>query len=175
MQPGVIEKVVEVALAGAVRSVLYVARRERLPGQHVVDDDTDAVLGTELDNLGHVGLERRVAALVLGDLGAVQPDHGSVGRRAEPQYDPFADPGCRHTDRRLVPGIADVVVHRRVGEDVVIAGGHRHLPRPRWQPFPPLLVPAALFGVGHEPPQAVQGLALPGRRVSWCEHVQLLT
>ena len=72
--------------------------------------------------LGDVGLERRVAALVLGDLRVADPDDApgawrrrSAGRSARR---PSA-PGTRTV--RLVPDVADVVADARVGEDVVVA------------------------------------------------------
>jgi hypothetical protein len=53
----------------------------------VVDGDGDPVLGAELDDLGDVGLERRVAAGVLDDLRAVQPCRASVRRGVDAQHD----------------------------------------------------------------------------------------
>ena len=80
------------------------------------------------DVLGHVGLERRVAALVGDDLGVVHPDRRPVGRGLEVQHDPLPVPAARHPDGGLVPDVAEVVAHRRVGGDVVEAGRYGHLP-----------------------------------------------
>ena len=170
VQAGVVEEVVEVVLARAIGGLLDVARRDRLPGQDVVDHSGDAVLGARLHDRGDVGLERRVAALVLGDLAAIDPHHRAMGGRAEAQDDPLAGPAGRDPGQGLVPHVADVVAGLRVGEDVVVAGGHRHLTRPGRQAVLPALIAARPGGVEREPPQAVKGLAFPGRRVLGSEH-----
>ena len=78
---GVVEEVVEVPLARAVRRLVDSAGRDRLPGQPVVDDNGDAVLGPDFEGVRHICLERRVAALVLDHLDIVDPRDGAVGWR----------------------------------------------------------------------------------------------
>ena len=98
VQAGVVEEVVEVALPLAIRRVLDEARGYRLPGQGVVHDHGDPVLDAEFDDVGDVGFERRVSALMLGDLSSVDPRHRPMGRRVEPQHDPLPGPtGGTHT------------------------------------------------------------------------------
>ena len=77
--------------------------------------------------VGDVGLERRVPADVLGDLGAVDVDHALVGGGIHTQHHAFAGPPARHPHRPLVPDPADVVADRLVGEHVVVAGRDRGL------------------------------------------------
>ena len=48
---------------------------------------------------GDVGLERRVAALVLGDLDVVDPDDGAVGGGVEAEDDALPGPAARHPHR----------------------------------------------------------------------------
>ncbi len=110
VQARVVEEVMEVALARTIGGLLDVARRDRPPGQDVVNDDGDAVLGARLHDVGDVRLERRVATLVLGDAAAVDPHDRAMGRRAEAQDDPLPGPARRHPDHGLVPHVADVVV-----------------------------------------------------------------
>ena len=95
VQAGVVEEVVEVALAGTVGRVLDDAGRDRLPAQDVVHDDGDPVLGARPHEVGDVGLERRVAALVLGDLGVVEPHDRAVRGGVEAQHDPLDRPSRR--------------------------------------------------------------------------------
>jgi hypothetical protein len=93
--------------------------------QLVVDDDGDARLVARADVVADVGLERRVAPLVLGHLIVADPDDGAVRSRVHAQDDALAIPPPGHADQALVPHVADVVV--RLGEHRVEAGRHRQL------------------------------------------------
>jgi hypothetical protein len=89
------------------------------------------VLLPRRDDVGDVCLEGGETALVLGDLGVVYPHDRPMGGRAEPQEDPLAGPAAGHPHRGLVPGVADVIAHLGIGEDVVVAGRHGDLAYPR--------------------------------------------
>jgi hypothetical protein len=171
---GVVEEVVPVLLPLAVRGVLDDARRDGLEAQRVVDDGGDPHLFAGGHVLGDVGLEGRVAALVGDDLGVADPDRRAVGRGLEVQGDPLPVPAARHPDRGLVPDVAEVVPLRRLGADVVEAGRHGHLPGIRQRSPEPSIRPAGTVGVEGEPPQAIQGLPLPGGRVLRAKHLGFL-
>ena len=127
-----------------------------MPAEHVVDDDRDAYLAAGLDDVGDVGLERRVAALVLGNLRLVDPDDRAVRRGVEAQHDPLATPSLRDARHGLVPGVADVVVYLGLREHVVVARRNRHLPRPRERLLPPALGPTLALRIESEAPEPVE-------------------
>ena len=128
VQSRVVEEVVEVLLhAAAVVELLHVARRDRRPRQLVVDHDRHARLLARAHVLGDVGLERRVAALVLDDLRVADPRRRAVRGGVEAQDDPLPVPAPRHADRALVPDVADVVARLARRHDVVEAGRDGHL------------------------------------------------
>ena len=77
--------------------------------------------------VGDVGLERGVAAYMLGDLGAVDVDDALVGGGIHAQHHTLAGPPAWHPHRPLVPDPADVVADRLVGEHIVVAGRDRSL------------------------------------------------
>jgi hypothetical protein len=170
---GVVEEVVPVALPFAVRGVLDDARRDRLEAQRVVDDGGDPRLFAGRHVVGHVGLERGVAALVGDDLGVADPHRRPVGRGLEVQDDALPVPAPRHSDGGLVPDVAEVVTHCRVGADVVEARRDGHLRGGRERPSEPSLGPAGGVGVEGEAPQSVQGLPLTGGRVLRAKHLRV--
>jgi hypothetical protein len=156
VQSRVVKEVEEEALTGAVGRLIDVARWDGLPGQDVVDDGGYPVLCAGLHDVGDFGLERRVAALVLGHLDAVDPHHRAMGGRAEVQDDPLADPAGRDPDHGLVPRVAHVVAHLSLGEDIVVAGGHGYRARRGRQAVPPAVAAADAVCVKREPPEAVE-------------------
>ena len=171
VQSGVVEEVKEKVLPRPVRSLDHVTRRDGIPSEDAVDDCGDAMLAAGLNEVGDLGLERREPALMLDHLLTVDPDGRAVGGRAEAQHDPLAGPARRHADGRLVPHLANVVVHLGVSEDVVVAGGDGHLSRLARQAAGPVARTTVAVGVEREPPQPVQRLTLTGRCVSWCQHL----
>jgi hypothetical protein len=128
VQSRVVEEVVEVPLLAPLGAVDDHTRWHRLPGQLVVDDHGHPQLRARRGEGRDVGLERRVPALVLGDLDVVRPDHGAVRRGVEAQHDPLAGPAAGDAHPGLVPDVTDVVAHGDVRDDVVEARGHRHEP-----------------------------------------------
>ena len=138
--------------------------------QLVVHHDRDADLVAGGDQLGDVGLERRVPALVAGHLGVADPDDRGVRRGVEPQHHALTGPAARHPDRGLVPGVADVVPAGGPHEHVVVARGDRHGLRGGQRGTVPALAPTGARRVEAEVPQAVQGLALAARGVLGTKH-----
>jgi hypothetical protein len=170
VQAGVVEEVVEVLLTWTIGRLVDPAGRDRLPGQPVVDDNGDPVLGPGFDHVRDICLERGVAPLVLDHLGIVDPCDRPVRGGVEAQDDALPK-ARRHADLRLVPDVAHMVMYRRVGEQVVEAGGHRHLPGPRQRTLPPTFGSPCSIAVEGETPQAVQRLTLSGRCVAGFQHV----
>ena len=170
MQAGVVEEVVEVKLPAALGRLLDVAGRDRLPGQHIVHDHGDPVLGARLDDVSDVGFEGRIATLVLDDLGAVHPGHRPVSGGVEAQDDPLTGPAGGHPELGLIPDIAHVVPDFGVGEDVVVAGRHRYLTGAGEWAVPPALGATDAFGVEAELPEPVERLALAAHRVLGSKH-----
>ena len=170
VQPGVVEEVVPVPLLLPRGRVLDDARRDGLERQGVVHAYRDQHLLARNDLSGHVPLERRVAALVRHDLGRPHPHRRPVRRRLEVQDDPLPVPPARHPDDALVPDIADVVMHRGVGGDVVEAGRHRHHPSVLQRPREPLLRTPHTIRIKHEGPAPVQTLGLTSSGVLGSQH-----
>ncbi len=157
MQAGIVEEIVEHLLAGTpIAATQDAPRRNGVHVQFVVHAHRDPVRGSWPDERRDVGLEGRIAALVTGDFLSVEPDDGPVGGRLEAQHDPLAVPSDGNDRLRLVPGIADVVADLRVGEHVVVGGGHGDLARgfQRLAP-PPVLAPASLR-IDTKAPETVQ-------------------
>lgn len=104
------------------------------------------------EGVGDVGGEGGVAALVVGDLGAVHPDRGGVVHGAEVQHDALSGPVGGHGERAPVPGgpepvLGDAGGGRLPGEGhgdgAVVAVGR--------------VGGVRLGGVGAEVPGAVEG------------------
>jgi hypothetical protein len=171
VQPGVVEEIVEVPLpfppAGADGDS---SRRDRLHAQLVPDPDRDPRRLTAPQLPGHVGLERRVPAGMLGDLDVADPHGAMVGGRVTAQHDAPARPGGRHPDVPLVPDVPRVLALGRVGDQVVVAGRDGHLPRPGQRAAPPGLRDALAAGIEPEAPQPVQAAAVPAAAFPWCQH-----
>ncbi len=163
----VVEVVQVLLLAAAIVGDGDAARRDRDVGELVADAHREAELLARGHQLGDVGLERRVAADVLGHLGVVHVDDAFVGRRVESHEDAFAGPAARHADGALVPDPADVVADRRVGEEVVVARGHGGL-EGRVERGPPQRVGGA--GVDRELPESVEVDELTGRAGLGLQH-----
>ena len=176
MQAGVVEEVVEDLLTPpAARRLLDVARRDRVPREDVADDCRDPHLGARLDERSHVGLERCVAALVLGHLRLADPHDGAVRGCVEAEHDPPSAPPLRDPRRRLVPDITNVVPRLCSGEHVVEAGWDGDLLCTAELPRPPPFVPTPTVGVELEAPEPVQGLSFSGRSLPGPQHVYRLT
>ena len=172
MQAGVVEEVVVVALgAGAVGLDLDHARRHRLEGQLVVDDGRDTQGAAGCGEVADVGLERRVATLVLDDEFVVDPHRGAMGRGVEAQHETPAIPTGRRVHGPLIPDVADVVVELLVDEQVVVARRHRDGAGVGQRAAPPLVAPPGTGGVGRERPHAVEPFALPNPVVLWSQHL----
>ena len=172
MQAGVVEEVVVVALgAGAVGLDLDHARRHRLERQLVVDDGRDTEGAAGCREVADVGLERRVAALVLDDEFVVDPHRGAMCRGVEPEHETPVIPSGRCIHRPLVPDVSDVVVELLVDEQVVVARRHGDGTGVGERATPPLVAPPGPGGVGRERPQAVEPLALPNAVVLWSQHL----
>src|SRR6185295_13681744 len=120
--------------------------------------------------LGDIGLERRVAALVLDDLRIAHPYRRSVRGGVEAKDDPPAVPSPRHANRALVPHVAHVVARLSRRHHVVEARRHGHLRIPREPARPPALGLADTVAVEREAPQAVEGDAFPRGGFAWTEH-----
>ena len=170
MDAGIVEEVVPVALSGARGGVHDDARRDRLEGESVVDLDRDPHGAAGLRDAGEVGLERRIPALVRGDLDAVGPHGRAVRDSFEGEGDAAVGPARRDPDLGLVPGGADVVAQCGIDEDVVVARGHGHLAGLGQRGVLPLLGAADAVGVDAEAPQAVEQLALAGGVVLGAQH-----
>ena len=171
VEAGVVEEVVVLALPPRpVGQSLHHARRDRLPRQLVVDDDREPALLARCHRGGHVRLEGRVAALVLGDEGVTDPHRGAVGRRVESQHDPLSGPAPGNEDVPLVPDVADMIVQLGIHQDVVEAARNRHASGVGQGGPPPALGPAHSGGVGREAPDAVESLGLARDGVLWSQH-----
>ena len=175
VEPRIVEEVVVLPLSPApVRHHLHDPRREGLPRQLVVDDHGEAEFLTRSDQGGHVGLEWRVATLVLRDAGVPDPDRGPVRRRIEPQDDSLSGPAAGNEDRALVPHVAHVVVDVRIDEHIVEAARNGHPAGVGQRRTPPAFRTARAGGIEGEAPDAVEPLGLSAAVVLRPEHEVLL-
>ena len=116
MYAGVVEEIeviLERAVSGRVALRLgappELALGHRVAGQRVVDRHRQQVPRRVAHHRAHVRLEGEVAARVLRDELAVEPDHGGVVHAAEPEHHPGVLPAREHVELRVVPSPANIV------------------------------------------------------------------
>ncbi len=112
--------------------------------------------------------EGQVAAHMLTQVFAVQPDPGVIDRRAEAQVDAAAGPARIELEFGLVPGRAEVVAG--VVEQVIPAAGHRDRAGARRQAgFEPAGGLALVIGIQVEAPEAREVPGRAGGALVWIE------
>ena len=171
MQAGVVEEVVVVALrALAVGSHLDHAGRHRLERELVVDGHGEPQCLPGLSEAGEIGLERRVATLVLDHQFVVDPHGRAVRRGIEPEDDALPNPAGGDVQRALVPDVTDEVVEFVVDEQIVEAGRHGNVARLGEWTAPPPGRAADECRIRPEPPDAVEAHAFTNPVVLWPQH-----
>ena len=171
-QSGVVVEVLEVELLPLPPTeIVDDAGRDGCPVQLVVDHDRHPQRLPSDGDRRQVGLEGRVAPLVITDLLVPGPHDGAVGGGVEPEDDAATVPARGDVDDPLVPDVPDVVVQRGLDHDVVERRRDRHRPRPFERGAPPPVLPAHANGVGDELPEPVEPLGLPTFVVLRSQHV----
>ena len=164
MQAAIGEEVV-----GRLRIVLEIevglrgvgTRRHAVERQAVLDADRQPVGRPVPRQAADVEGERQMAAHVLAEVLAVEPDPGVVNRRTEAQANPAAAPARVEVEVGLVPGGPEVIA--RVVEQVVPATGHRDLARRRQAGREPPVGLAPVGGIKLEAPETGEVARRAGR------------